>query len=193
MKFEDDNKALELRGSLVCDWKNKKIYCSLSQRSDSEVFEYLIDELNLISEKNTGHTLTGITFSSFDSSDRQIYHTDVMLAILGNHVVICGEMIKNEEQRESIYAELTDEELNEFPRTLITISEEECLNMCANITFAYDKNQNNCLIMSERAYVNYKRETKRILTQNYKVIKADLSVFEKIAGASSKSLLSEIK
>jgi len=56
--FENENKALELRGSLVCDWMNAKIYCSLSQRSDKDVFEYLIEELNKITEK----VITGITF-----------------------------------------------------------------------------------------------------------------------------------
>jgi len=46
--------------------------------------------------------------------------------------------------------------------------------------------------MSDRAHVNFKRENKRELTKNYKIIKTDLSLLEKISGASAKSLLSEI-
>ncbi len=48
--FESENKALELKGSLVTDWQNGKIYCSLSSRSDPEVFQYLITKLNDIVE-----------------------------------------------------------------------------------------------------------------------------------------------
>jgi len=87
VEFEDDNKALELRGSLVCDWKNSKIYCSLSQRSDKEVFEYFIGKLNSLKQKSTDKAITGVTFTSYDSTDKQIYHTDIMLAILDKHVV----------------------------------------------------------------------------------------------------------
>ena len=41
--FEKHNLALELKGALVTDWENGKIYCSLSKRADEEVFFYLID------------------------------------------------------------------------------------------------------------------------------------------------------
>lgn len=60
--FEEENKSLELRGSLVCDWINGKVYCSLSQRSDKEVFEYFVGRMNEISQKYTGKQITGITF-----------------------------------------------------------------------------------------------------------------------------------
>lgn len=192
VEFEDQNKALELRGSLVWDWRNAKIYCSLSQRSDKSVFEHLVEKLNKISQQYTGKTITGITFCSYDSDDNQIYHTDVMLAILDKHVVMCTDMIKDEQQREIIVEELTSGELNDHSRELVKISEEEWLNMWANIIFAKDKNKNSCIIMSERAHVNFKRENKRELSKNYKIIKTDLSIMESISGASAKSLLSEI-
>lgn len=190
--FEKENKALELKGSLVCDWMNCKVYCSLSQRSDKFVFEYLIEQLNKISQQHTGKVIKGITFCSHDSEDNQIYHTDVMLAILDKHVVMCADMIGDDDEREAIIDELTSKELNEHDRQLVRISEEECFNMWANIIFAKDRNNNSCIIMSERAHFNFKRENKRELSKNYKIIKTDLSILEKIWGASAKSLLSEI-
>lgn len=192
VEFEQQNKALELRGSLVCDWMNAKIYWSLSQRSDKDVFEYLIEELNKISMKHTSKNITGITFCSYDADDNQIYHTDVMLAILDKHVVMWADMIKDEQKREALVEELTSAEHNTHARELVKISEEECLNMWANIIFAKDRNNNSCIIMSDRANVNFKRENKRILSKNYKIIKTDLSILERISGASAKSLLSEI-
>lgn len=113
VEFEEIDKALELKGSLVCDWKNAKVYCSLSQRSDKEVFEHLIEKLNKISQLNTGKVISGITFSSYDSMDKQVYHTDVMLAILDKHVVMCTDMIKDDQEREAVIEELTSEELND--------------------------------------------------------------------------------
>jgi hypothetical protein len=89
------------------------------------VFEYLVEKLNKISQQYTGKTITGITFCSYDSDDNQIYHTDVMLAILDKHVVMCTDMIKDEQQREIIVEELTSGELNDHSRELVKISEEE--------------------------------------------------------------------
>lgn len=190
--FEEQNLALELQGSLVCDWKNGKIYCSLSTRSDMAPFEYLIEELNKISLNHTGKQINGVSFWSYDWDDNQIYHTDLMLAILDKHVLICADMIKDEEKREAILEELSSPDLNTVPREIITISEEECLNMWANVIFWKDKNDNSCIIMSDRAMVNYHRENRRELKRNYKVIKADLRVLEKVSGASAKSLLAAI-
>ncbi|CAI2369299.1 unnamed protein product [Moneuplotes crassus] len=190
--YEEQNLALELQGSLVCDWKNAKIYCSLSTRSDIAPFEYLIEELNKISQLNTGKEIKGISFTSHDWDDNQIYHTDIMLAILDKHILICSDMIKDEDKRQVILEELSSPELNDNPREIITISEEECLNMCANVIFCKDKNDNSCVIMSERAMINYHRENRREIKRNYKVIKADLRVLEKISGASAKSLLAAI-
>ena len=190
--FQEEGKALELRGSLVWDWINSKIYCSLSQRSDKEVFEFLIDKLNKISEGYTGQVIKGITFWSYDYLDKQIYHTDIMLSILDKHIVICSELIKDEKQRENVIAELISPDLNVHVRQIIDISEGECLNMCGNIIFARDKMKNSWIIMSDRAKVNFRRENKSVLMKNYKIIKVNLNILEKLIGASAKSLLSEI-
>ena len=93
------------------------------------VFEYLVEKLNEISQTYTGKLVTGITFTSHDMEDRQIYHTDVMLSILDKHIILCAELIKDEDMRDSVIAELTDPDLNEEERELILISEQECFNM----------------------------------------------------------------
>ena len=190
--FEQENLALELQGSLVWDWRNSKIYWSLSTRSDKVPFEYLVEELNKISQVQSGKVITGITFWSYDYDDNQIYHTDLMLAILDKHIIIWADMIKDEDQKEAILEELSSADMNQEAREIIKISEEECLDMCANVIFAKDKNNNSCIIMSERASVNYHRENIKELKKNYKIIKADLRVLEKISGASAKSLLAAI-
>lgn len=123
--FESENLALELQGSIVPDWKNAKIYCSFSHRSDKVVFEYLIGRLNEISQAYTGKLITGITFTSHDMEDKQIYHTDVMLSILDKHIILCAELIRDEDMRDSVIAELTDPDLNDEHRELILISEQE--------------------------------------------------------------------
>lgn len=129
VQFEEHGLALELQGSLVCDWENAKIFCSLSQRSDQDVFEYLMSRLNEISQKYTAKEIIGVTFSSHDSQDNEIYHTDIMLSILDKHVILCADLIRDEEERESLIEELTCKEINDVSRKIIFISEEECMNM----------------------------------------------------------------
>lgn len=74
--FENEDKFLELKGALVTDWENGKIYCNISDRAHEEVFDYLIDELNNIASETGENRLRGIKFRSFDRHGESIYHTD---------------------------------------------------------------------------------------------------------------------
>jgi len=55
------------------------------------------------------------------------------MAILKDHVVLCTESIRDEEQRKKVIEEIVSESLNVKPRKLIDISYEEVSNMCGNM------------------------------------------------------------
>ena len=48
--FEEQGLFFELKGALVTDWANGKIYCNISQRASKDVFTYLIKQLNEIAK-----------------------------------------------------------------------------------------------------------------------------------------------
>ena len=62
--FEQENKALEGKGSLVMDHRNHRFYCSLSTRSNIDVINELLRKWNAISKVE----YRAVTFTSVDQN-----------------------------------------------------------------------------------------------------------------------------
>lgn len=190
--FENEGKYLELKGALVTDWENKKIYCNISDRAHEEVFDYMIDVLNNIASKTGEEKIRGIKFRSYDKNGESIYHTDCMMTLFSKHAVVLLDSITDPEEREMVIKELTDPELNVSPKEIIQISFEESSNMCANMFNVLDCNNNHCVIMSRRAHDNFEDKNLDILYQNYKIIVGDIDIIENIGGGSARCMLVEL-
>jgi hypothetical protein len=190
--FETDNKFLELKGALVTDWENGKIYCNISDRAHEEVFDYMIDCLNTIAAKTGDRRIKGIKFRGYDANGENIYHTDCMMTLFSKHAVLCVDAIKDEEEKATIIRELTDPDYNINPKEIISISNEESSNMCANMFNVLDENNNHCVVMSKRAKENFTEKNLDIIYQNYKVIVADIDIIENIGGGSARCMLVEL-
>jgi hypothetical protein len=190
--FEKQNKYLELKGALVTDWENGKIYCNISERANEEVFDYMIEELNRIAAKTGEGKIRGIKFRGYDQNGENIYHTDCMMTLLSSHAVLCTEAIRDEDEREMVIRELTDPELNVNPKEIIDISFEESGNMCANMFDVLDKNNNHCVVMSKRANEHFSEKNLDIIYQNYKVVVGDIDIIENIGGGSARCMLVEL-
>jgi hypothetical protein len=111
-------KALEGKGSLVFDYRNAKIYCSLSPRADKEVVDDLIAQWNLISMR----PYHSVTFTSYDRKGNIIYHTDCMMTLLHDHAVVCLTTIKSKKERIHVILELTNPPSNHIPYTILEIN-----------------------------------------------------------------------
>lgn len=191
-KFEADGKFLELKGALVTDWENGKIYCNISDRAHEEVFDYMIDELNTIAAKTSDKRIKGVKFRAFDSEGENIYHTDCMFTLFSKHAVICLDAIKDKEEYERIVSEITSQDINVNPKEIINISFEESANMCANMFNVLDSNNNHCVVMSKRANEHFEESNLDTIYGNYKVIVADIDIVENIGGGSARCMLVEL-
>jgi hypothetical protein len=80
--------ALEGTGSLVFDHKFKRLYVCISERACSKTLNNYLKQLN--ENCAPGKQYNMITFKAFDNKKPQspIYHTNVMMAILENHVIV---------------------------------------------------------------------------------------------------------
>lgn len=86
--LENENIFLEGTGSLVLDRKNKKAYCSLSERADEKLLDIFC--------KDAGYKK--IAFHSCQTVDEErkpIYHTNVMMAMGENYAILCADSIVN--------------------------------------------------------------------------------------------------
>jgi hypothetical protein len=70
-----------------------------------------------------------ITFSSFDNKTPKsaIYHTNVVLAILDKHAIICLDSITDLKERENVKNNLSE------GREIVNISYKEMEEMCGNM------------------------------------------------------------
>ena len=186
--YTEKGGVLEGTGALIFDPVNRKVYANISQRCEADVLEHFLTSFNEISKE----PIKAVTFESRTASDTPIYHTNVMLAILSDHAVVCLESIKNEDEREKVKQELTSSELNVHPRKLIDISLAEVDKMWGNVICVLNKSDEPCVIMSSTAFNGFTQEHKEELESHYKLIHADVSLIEKIGGGSARWMVAEV-
>jgi len=102
--WEKEDKALEGKGALVFDYRNQKIYVSLSPRAEIEVINDLISKWNAISLQK----YKAVTFISYDKKGEVIYHTDCMMTLLNEHAVISITSIMDKKMRKNVILELSN-------------------------------------------------------------------------------------
>jgi len=143
--------ALEGKGSVVFDYRNQKLYCTISPRAVKEVIDDLIDQWNKISLR----PYRSVTFTSYDRKGQVIYHTDCMLTLLSEHAVIALTCISNKKERKKTMLELSNPPLNNKPYEILEIDRTEVEGMCANMFNLVDSHGKNTIIMSDRARRTY--------------------------------------
>jgi len=147
-----------------------------------------MDKFNKIS-KNPYDT---IVYRTYDKGGSPIYHTNVVQAILKDHVVLCTEAIKDESSRKRVVDELTNPKINNSPRELIDINYEEMGNMAGNMIMLMNTQGKHLCIMSERARQNLRRHNLQTIEKNYKIVSADLTTIELIGGGSARCMVAEL-
>lgn len=104
--------ALEGTGSLLFDVDNRKVYCSLSVRAHLAL---LNDFLHCFNNISLNH-YKGVHWHSVDQGNNPVYHTNVVMAILKDHVVLCSESIRDKAERAHVMDEITSKKSNKHPR-----------------------------------------------------------------------------
>ena len=89
---ENDSQFLEGTGSMILDRKNKIAYCSISERSNKELFIKFCKDFKYIP----------VSFHSFQDVEKKrlpIYHTNVMMCLAESYCIICLDCIDDGEER----------------------------------------------------------------------------------------------
>lgn len=132
-----------------------------------------------------------VTFQAFDEENIPIYHTDCVMSMLKNHVLICLDAVKDESERNKLIMEIIDDKINKVPLKVIELNFGEIKSMCSNVFNLVDKDNKNIIFMSEKARNGYQEHNRKILEQNYILVSTDVSIIEKLGGGSARCLLAE--
>lgn len=171
---EDDDLFLEGTGSLVLDRFNRIAYASLSKRTSIELVNEFCEAFNYSS----------VTFSSFHEN-APIYHTNVILTLGDDFVVVCFDLIPDKKE----VGELT----LSFAKTgkrIIEITPNQVKQFAGNMLQL--QGHQKLIVMSKTAYDSLNTSQIEELSKGNKLIFANLETIERIGGGSARCMICEV-
>jgi hypothetical protein len=177
---EESNIFLEGTGSIVLDRLNRKAYCAISERSNEDLLIEFCEDFEY----------TPIVFKAFQSVKQArelIYHTNVMMCVADNFVIICLDCIDDKKERNNVIAHLKED-----GKEIIKISENQVNSFAGNMLQILDRNNNSLLIMSESAYNVLTLTQKDIINKYAKIVFSSLKTIETYGGGSARCMMAEV-
>lgn len=177
---EKDNKFLEGTGSMIFDHDNKLAYGSVSLRLDEGLFRKFCSDFGF----------QPVVFHSYQNAGEErlpIYHTNVMMCVADQFVVICLDCIDDESERNNVI-----ETIKNSGKELIEISEDQMQNFAGNMLQVQNKSGEKFLVMSQSAYKSLNRDQVSAIEKYCEIIYSDLEVIETNGGGSARCMLAEV-
>ena len=177
---ESENKFLEGTGSMILDRENRIAYCSISNRSNEDLFIEFCEDFEF----------TPVLFNSYQSvGDKRlsIYHTNVMMCVAADYVIICLDSIDDKKQRKNV-----SDFINESGKKLIEISERQVESFAGNMLELINDNGESILVMSQSAKDSLNENQKNIITKYSRILSCDINTIEVCGGGSARCMIAEI-
>ena len=177
---ESENKFLEGTGSMILDRENRIAYCSISKRSNEDIFIEFCEDFEF----------TPVLFNSYQSvGDKRlpIYHTNVMMCVATNYVVICLDSIDDKKQRKNVA-----NFINQSGKKLIEISENQVESFAGNMLELLNDKGDSILVMSKSAENSLSEIQKNSIKKYSKIISSNINTIEVCGGGSARCMMAEI-
>ena len=178
--FEDQDKFLEGTGSMIFDHEHKIAYGSLSLRLDEELFRQFCQKFGF----------RPVVFHSYQNAGGErlpIYHTNVMMCVADQFVVICLDCIDDELEREKV-----QEVIKSTGKEIIEISEDQLQQFAGNMLQVQNEAGDKFLVMSESAYKSLTPAQIQNIEKYCEIIYSDLNTIETNGGGSARCMLAEV-
>lgn len=177
---ENEDLFLEGTGSMILDRTNKKVYCSLSQRSSEEILIEFCEDFQY----------TPVVFNSFQNVNDQrlpIYHTNVMMCIAETFAVVCLESIDDQSQQKNVV-----NHLSESGKEIIEISEDQVEKFSGNMLQLKDTNGDAILVMSDSAFKALTKQQVDKIQKHSKILSNPIPTIETCGGGSVRCMIAEV-
>lgn len=170
--------ACEGTGSLVLDHANRVVYAALSPRTDPS----LTHEFAL----TMGFTEV-IAFHALSHTGHEIYHTNVMMAVLDGISVVCADSIKDATEKERVLRSLKKR------GAVLEISLEQAeKSFCGNVLALCNSRGEQVIVMSGSAYRGFSEEQKAALSKHGSLVALEIPTIEFVGGGSARCMLAEV-
>ena len=177
---ENDGKFLEGTGSMIFDHDNKLAYGSVSLRLDEQLFREFCEKFGF----------TPVVFHSYQTANNErlpIYHTNVMMCVADQFVVICLDCIDDETERVNVVNAIVNS-----GKEIIEISESQMQQFAGNMLQVQNSDGKKFLVMSQSAYQSLTQEQISNIEKYSEIIYSDLETIETNGGGSARCMLAEV-
>lgn len=177
---ENDNLFLEGTGSMILDRENKKVYASISKRTDCDLLMEFCDDFEYLP----------IIFNSYQTVGgvrERIYHTNVMMSIADKYAIVCLDAIDDKKEKKSLIKSLEEDK-----KEIISISEAQVEQFAGNTLQVSSTNNDKFLIMSRSAYKSFSKNQLSKIEKYNPIIHSKLDIIETCGGGSARCMLAEV-
>lgn len=174
--FELQHLYLEGTGSMVLDRDNKIAYACISPRTNETVLEKFCSSLGY----------QPVIFRANGSDGVPVYHTNVMMCVGSQFILVCLDSITTEAEKELVIASIS-----RSGKALLTISLDQMNQFAGNMLELKNESGDALLVMSDSAY-NALDNRRSKLESFCKILHTPLPVIEKNGGGSARCMIAEI-
>jgi hypothetical protein len=173
--LEQDHIYLEGTGAMVLDHLDRVAYAVQSKRANSLALERFCTHFNY----------EPMLFDACNSAGESVYHTNVLMCIATEFVLMAPSMIKNTPRRAEII-----QRFQASGRDVIELSEAQIAHFCGNaIELKYSNGR--ILALSTTAYNALTAEQRKLIEKSAKLVPIDVSTIE-LAGGSIRCMIAGI-
>lgn len=173
---EEENRFLEGTGSIIFDHLNKLAYACLSPRTDKTLF---ISTSELLGYEP-------VYFNAVDENNTPVYHTNVLMCLARDFVVICLEAVQDLKEKEMILASF-----KKAGQEVIDISFSQMSHFAGNMLALKSKAGKNLLAASQSAYDSLSQEQLKVIEKYCTLIPLPIPTIETIGGGSARCMIAE--
>ncbi len=174
---EVNGQFLEGTGSLIFDRIHRIAYACLSPRTDEALLEEFCEWAGY--EK--------VQFHAVDGEGQAIYHTNVMMSVGDEFVIICMDTIRDDAEKAQL-----EYYFRETEKEVITISLEQMNRFAGNMLQVENKAGETFLVMSEQAFSSLNDEQILRIKRHTHILHSPVYTLEKYGGGSTRCMMAEI-
>ena len=172
-----DGKIVEGTGSIVFDHLHQIAYACLSQRTHLDLFKEICHKLDY----------QPIAFTARDKNDKDIYHTNVMMAIGEAYALICLDSITDRAERERV-----KNSLEKTGHEIISITHDQMSAFAGNALELINHKGERFLALSQTAYNALTPTQIESIEQTAQPLPIAIPTIEHVGGGSVRCMLAEI-
>lgn len=175
--LEEEGEFLEGTGSLVLDRVSGVGYACLSGRTTEQALDVWSDE--------TGYSV--IKFYAADADGNPIYHTNVIMSIGDELIVVCLRSITDPDEYD-----IVETSLRASGRAMIEISLDQVAHFCGNILQLKNTSGEAVFAMSESAWKHFTPDQQALIKSKGRVVAVPIPTIEYVAGGSVRCMIAEL-